>query len=176
MGPILASQILFRFLGVTPSVLVLACGNALLGFLAFWKTRNLAISVLAPLGAVISVFLVLGARPPGSRVPDGMTLIYFEEGRTATVTVFGREWDSHRSLRINGVEEVPVDQASLEAFYLLGHLPWGYNPDAETAMAVAMGGGITSGALLTHPLDTLVCAEICPEVVKAAVHFEAQNH
>ncbi len=174
-GPIIASQLLFRFLGVTPSVLLLACLNASLGFFAFWKSRKPMLSLLAPIGAAVSVFLVLGARAPGSRPPMGMTLAFFKEGRTATVTVFSREWDSHRSLRINGVEEVPVDQASLEAFYLLGHLPWGYNPEAETAMAVAMGGGITSGALLTHPLDTLVCAEICPEVVLAAIHFEKQN-
>ncbi|MCD4707646.1 MAG: hypothetical protein K8S62_07890 [Candidatus Sabulitectum sp.] len=174
-GPILASQVLFRFLGVTPSVLLLACMNASLGFFAFWKSRRLMLSLLAPLGAIVSVILILGARTPGSKPPGGMNLVFFEEGRTATVAVFGREWDNHRSLRINGVEEVPVDQASLEAFYLLGHLPWGYNPEAKTAMAVAMGGGITSGALLTHPIDTLVCAEICPEVVLAAIHFEKQN-
>ncbi|MCK5786352.1 MAG: fused MFS/spermidine synthase [Candidatus Sabulitectum sp.] len=176
LGPILASQILFRFLGVTPSVLLLAVLNASLGFFAFWRSRKLLFSLLAPAGAVVSLLLVLGARAPGSKSPAGMDLTYFQEGRTATVAVFGRDWDHHRSLRINGVEEVPVDQASLEAFYLLGHLPWGYNPDARTAMAVAMGGGITSGALLTHPIDTLVCAEICPEVVLAAVHFERQNN
>ena len=175
VGPILASQVLFRFLGVTPAVLLLSCLNASVGFFAFWKSRKLMMSLLAPVGAVVSVLLVLSARPPGSKTPPGMTLAYFEEGRTATVAVFGREWDNHRSLRINGVEEVPVDQASLEAFYLLGHLPWGYNPEAKTAMAVALGGGITSGALLSHPIDTLVCAEICPEVVMASVQFEQQN-
>ncbi len=176
IGPIFVSQLLFRYVGVTPSVMLLACLNSLLGFIAFWKTRKLLVSIAAPVGATISVLLILSATQPGSRPPEGMGLKYFEEGRTATVTVFGREWDNHRSLRINGVEEVPVDQASLEAFYLLGHLPWGYNPDAKTAMAVAMGGGITSGALLTHPIDTLVCAEICPEVVKAAVYFEQFNN
>jgi spermidine synthase len=174
-GPILASQILFRFLGVTPSVMLLACFNALLGFFSFWRSGKLALSILAPVGAVASVLLVLGARVPGSKPPPGMDLLYFEEGRTATVAVFGREWDNHRSLRINGVEEVPIDQASLEAFYLLGHLPWGYNPEARSVMAVALGGGITSGAVLTHPIDTLVCAEICPEVAGASAQFESQN-
>ncbi len=175
VGPILASQILFRFLGVTPSVLLLACLNSSLGFFAFWRSRKLLLSLLAPAGALVSVLLVIRSQPPGSLPPPGMTVAYFEEGRTATVTVFSREWDNHMSLRLNGAEEVPVDQASLEAFYLLGHLPWGYNPDARTVMAVAMGGGITSGALLTHPIDTLVCAEICPEVVQAAVFFEEQS-
>ncbi len=175
-GPIIASQILFRFLGVTPSVLLLSCLNATLGFSAFIKARDLKTAFLAPAGAAISVFLILSSRVPGSRPPLDMELAYFQEGRTATVSVFRRNWDDHRSLRLNGVEEVPVDQASLEAFYLLGHLPWGYNPEAKTAMAVAMGGGITSGALLTHPVDTLVCVEICPEVVEAAVFFEKENN
>jgi len=174
-GPLLASQILFRFLGVTPSVLVLAVLNASVGLSAFWKSRRPVFSLVASAGAVLSVFLVLKATPPGSRTQAEFSLEYFEEGRTATVTVFGRNWDNHRSLRINGVEEVPIDQASLEAFYLLGHLPWGYNPDAKTVVAVAMGGGITSGALLTHPIDTLVCAEICPEVVLASAEFQEQN-
>jgi spermidine synthase len=174
-GPLLASQILFRYLGVTPSVLVLAVLNASLGLSAFWKSRRLVYSLAAPAGAVLSVFLVLGATPPGSRTSPGFSLEYFREGRTATVAVFGREWDNHRSLRINGVEEVPVDQASLEAFYLLGHLPWGYNPEAKTVLAVAMGGGITSGAILTHPVETLVCAEICPEVVLASAEFREHN-
>jgi len=176
VGPVLAAQILFRFIGVTPAVLFLSSLNALIGFFAFWRSRKLVFSLLAPAGAVVSVLLILSAQPPGSKTPRGMTLVYFKEGRTATVTVLGRDWDNHRSLRINGVEEVPVDQASLEAFYLLGHLPWGYNPQAKTAMAVALGGGITSGALLAHPIDTLVCAEICPEVVFAAVHFQEQNN
>lgn len=174
-GPLIASQLLFRYLGVTPSVLVLACLNAAVGLLAFFRSRDLKAAFIAPVGAALAVILVVSASEPGSTPPAGMETLYFNEGRTATVSVFGREWDSHRSLRINGVEEVPVDQASLEAFYLLGHLPWGYNPDAETAMAVALGGGITSGAILTHPVDTLVCAEICPEVVDAAVYFQEQN-
>jgi spermidine synthase len=146
MGPLLASQVLFRYLAVTPSVLILAVLNAALGLTAFWKSRKLVFS-----------------------------LEFFKEGRTATVAVLGREWDNHRSLRINGVEKVPVDQASLEAFYLLGHLPWGYNPEAKTALAVAMGGGITSGAILAHPIDTLVCVEICPEVVLASEKFQEHN-
>lgn len=175
-GPIIASQILFRFLGVTPSVLLLSCLNAALGLSAFLRSKSLRTAFLAPVGAAVSVALILSARIPGSRPPADMEVAYFQEGRTATVSVFRRNWDDHRSLRLNGVEEVPVDQASLEAFYLLGHLPWGYNPEARTAIAVAMGGGITSGALLTHPLDTLICVEICPEVIEAAVFFEKENN
>ena len=60
---------------------------------------------------------------------------------------FGREWDNHRSLRVNGVEEVQIDQASPEAFYFLGH----YNSDAETAMGRRwLSAALSTGAELLY--------------------------
>lgn len=176
VGPILASQLFFRYLGVSSTVLVLACLNATVGFLAFWKSGKLKMGIISACSVAVSAILVLSATAPGSKPPEGMELVYFSEGRTATVAVFRRAWDDHRSMKVNGIEEVPVDQASLEAFYLLGHLPWGYNPSAGNVMAVAMGGGITSGAILTHPVDTLICVEICPEVIEAAEYFQKENN
>ena len=73
------------------------------------------------------------------------------------------------------MEEVPIDQASLEAFHLLGHLPFAYNPDAGSSMVIALGGGITAGSVLTHDVDTLVCVELCPALLEASVHFEEEN-
>ena len=161
LGPVLVSMVLFRYLGVTASTAVLASGSVLLGAALFASAKAWKPAISVPPALAVVVAVVSLATPPGSRPPQGMDLAFFEEGRTATISVFARSWDNHRSLRINGVEEVPVDQPSLEAFYLLGHLPWGYNPQAESAMIVALGGGITSGALLTHPLDQAVCADLC---------------
>jgi spermidine synthase len=177
IGPLLASQLLFRLFGVTPSVALLAGGSILLGMVVLLRCRSFVASPLvaaASLGVVI--LTVGGSARPGSAVPfeDG-ELLFFREGRAATVAVFGREWDGHRSLRINGVEEVPIDQASLEAFHLLGHLPFAYNPDASSSMVIALGGGITAGSILSHPVDTLVCVELCPALVDASVHFEEEN-
>ncbi len=176
LGAVMTSQILFRLTGPTISGTVLALLSVLIGALVLAISGKKRVALIAgPVSAALILLLAIDSRPPGSTPPEGMDLLFFREDRTATVSVFGREWDDYRSLRINGVEEVPVDQASLEAFYLLGHLPWGYNPGASTAMVVAMGGGITSGALLTHPLDTLVCVELCPAVREAAWIFEKEN-
>lgn len=175
-GPILTGGILFHYFGVTKSAFILAIGSVLIGFLIFIREKKFIRATGVLVCIPLIVFLTEFSNPPGSIPPEGMELLFFEEDRMATVSVFGREWDNYRSLRINGVEEVPIDQASLEAFYLLGHLPWGYNPAAEKVMVVAMGGGITSGALLSHPIDTLVCVELCPAVLNAAEIFSAENN
>lgn len=175
LGPIVTTRFLFLHLGVTGTGMALALGSISVGLASFAKARRPAGFLLGGAGSLLVVYLVTTANPPGSIPPPGMELLHFSEDRTATITVFGRDWDGHRSLRINGVEEVPIDQASLEAFYLLGHLPWGYNPGARTALAVALGGGITSGAVLTRPVQSLICVEICPGVVDALPFFEEEN-
>lgn len=175
VGPLLATRFLFLHFGVTNTAMLLAFGSVLTGMACFVRARRFSGLPAGFVAAAAVYFLVLTSRPPGSEPPRGMDLLYFSEDRTATVAVFGREWDGYRSLRINGVEEVPIDQSSLEAFYMLGHLPWGYNPGARTALAVALGGGITSGALLTHPIQSLTCVEICPGVAEALPFFALEN-
>ncbi|MBD3369147.1 hypothetical protein GF402_02140 [Candidatus Fermentibacteria bacterium] len=175
LGPVLATMVLFRFLGVTVSTAVLACGSIALGTLLFLKASRKLFLPISLVAAAVVIALVAESPPPGSQPPPDMELLFFREDRTATLSVFGREWDSHRSLRINGVEEVPIDQPSLEAFYSLGHLPWGYNPGADRAMVVALGGGVTAGALLTHPLQRVVCVELCPGLLEALPLFEREN-
>jgi len=175
IGPILATRVLFLHFGVTNTAMLLAFGSILTGLACFIRARRFSGLPGGLAAAAMVYFLVVTSRPPGSEPPGGMELLYFNEDRTATVAVFGREWDGYRSLRINGVEEVPIDQPSLEAFYMLGHLPWGYNPGARTALAVALGGGITSGAMLTHPIQSLTCVEICPGVSEALQFFALEN-
>ena len=177
IGPVLASQLLFRLTGVTASAGILAAGSVLLGVLILGRVgrRSIALASGVP-GLAAVLLLAVSSSPPGSKAPfsEGR-LLFFDEGRTATVAVFGREWDDYRSLRINGVEEVPVDQASLEAFYMLGQLPLAYNPEARTCLVVALGGGITAGSILSQPVDTLLCVELCPALVEVCSLFEAEN-
>ncbi|MBN1435028.1 hypothetical protein JW921_09730 [Candidatus Fermentibacterales bacterium] len=177
VGPVLASMVLFRVFGVTSTTGVLASGSLLIGGALLLRDGRKLAAALAVAPGIPVVWLLVGAgTPPGtiSPFPDG-ELLFFEEDRTATISVFGREWDGYRSLRINGVEEVPIDQASLEAFYLLGNLPFSYAPGADRVLVVALGGGITAGAVLDHPVDTLVCVELCPALVEASALFEREN-
>jgi len=175
-GPFLASRLLFPLSGVTASASVLAVGGAGLAAAAGLASGRRRTALAGALPLLLAASAPILFRAPGSRPPSGdLELRMFDEDRTATVAVFGREWDGYLSLRINGVEEVPIDQASLEAFYLLGNLPWGYDPGARSALVIAYGAGMTAGALLSHPLDTLVCVELCPAVVRASQLFSAYN-
>lgn len=176
LGPFLATRLVFPLAGVTGGAALLAALGGAVALTAAAASRRRSAAPPAILLPASAVLIALSADPPGSAPPSGdLDLLFFEEDRTATVAVFGREWDGYRSLRINGVEEVPLDQPSLEAFNLLGHLPWAYNRNARDVLVVALGGGITAGAVLTHPIDTLVCAEICPAVVLASPIFEEEN-
>jgi spermidine synthase len=176
IGPFLATRALFPLAGVTSSSALLAAGGAGISLAAALSSPGRRTAFLALVPAAIAASSLLSSIQPGSRAAGGdLRLLFFDEDRTATVAVFGRDWDGYLSLRINGVEEVPIDQASLEAFYLLGHLPWGYNPSARSALVIAYGGGTTAGALLSHPLDTLVCVELCPAVAGASQLFSEYN-
>lgn len=176
-GPLFASLLLLEAAGPTLGTGILALMAAIIGASAMPRGRGrtaqaLAASALVLPAAASALFLP----PPGSRAPgEDLSLAFFDEDRAATVSVFSRSWDGYRSLRINGVEEVPIDQASLEAFLLLGNLPWGYDPEASDVLVIALGGGITSGSLLGHPVESLTCVEICPSVVEASPLFASEN-
>lgn len=174
-GPLFASLLLLEAAGPTLGTGILALLAAVIGASAMPRGR--AVQALAALVLVLpAAASALLLPPPGSRAPGGdLSLAFFDEDRAATVSVFSRSWDGYRSLRINGVEEVPIDQASLEAFLLLGNLPWGYDPEARDVLVIALGGGITSGSLLCHPVESLTCVEICPSVVEASPLFASEN-
>ena len=174
-GPLFASLVLLEAAGPTLGTGILAVFAALIGASAMPRGR-IAQALAASTPALPAAAAALLLPAPGSRAPgDDLRLAFFDEDRAATVSVFSRSWDGYRSLRINGVEEVPIDQASLEAFLLLGNLPWGYDPGARDVLVIALGGGITSGALLSHPVESLTCVEICPSVVEASPLFASEN-
>lgn len=175
-GPFFGSWLVLGWFGPTAGSGFLAVAASLTGTVAAAVDRRRMSTALVPVLAVPALAAAVLLAPPGSRSPSpDLRLLFFDEARTATVAVFGRDWDGHRSLRINGVEEVPVDQASMEAFHLLGHLPWGYRPGADSVLVIALGGGITAGSLLSHDIGTLTCVEICPSVAEALPLFAPEN-
>jgi spermidine synthase len=173
-GPFVATWALMETAGPTHGTAILAVASACVAAAAIVQTGRVAARAAIPAAALPAAVLALVVAAPGSIAPRGLVTLFFDEDRVATVAVFGRA-DGYRSLRINGVEEVPVDQASLEAFHLLGHLPWGYRPGASSAAVVAFGGGITLGGVLSHGVEEVVCIELCPSVTEASPIFAAEN-
>ena len=79
-------------------------------------------------------------------------------------------------LSVNGLDEVPVDPASLLTFRFLGHMPLLIHPNPQDVMVLALGGGITTGSVATHPVRKIDVVELCPAVVRAARNFKQWNH
>jgi spermidine synthase len=100
-------------------------------------------------------------------------LLMYKEGPTATVSV--REDWGVRSMAINGRTNAS-DKDDMPTQVMLGQLPLLLAPHTERALIVGYGSGVSVGALLESPLQSLECLELEPEVVSAASYFNHVNH
>ncbi len=102
-------------------------------------------------------------------------LIYYGEGLTATVAVVEQQ-KNIRSLLINGKPDASnVPTGDMRTQLLLGHLPVLLKGDADEALVIGLGSGVTSGALVTHGLRRIDCVEIEKKVAEAARFFDKEN-
>jgi spermidine synthase len=102
-------------------------------------------------------------------------LIFYEESSAATVAVRENS-EGARMLSINGLDEVPVDSASLLTFRVLAHLPLLMHHGPRNIMVLSLGGAITTGSVACHPVEEIDAVELCSAVVQAATLFTAWNH
>ena len=131
-----------------------------------------ALILIVLFGAIVS-YSPLGYRLQYLRM--GERLIFYDESSSATVSVREDE-EGGRMLSVNGLDEVPVDPASLLTFRVLAHLPMLLHPNPLNVMVLSLGGAITTGSVARHPLVQIDAIELCPPVVKAAALFESWNH
>ena len=84
-----------------------------------------------------------------------------------------------------GFGEVPIEQmvrkptggnhADITTQLLLGHLPFMVS-DASRIAVIAWGSGMTAGAILTHPVESVDAFEIEPAVIEASRYFEPSKY
>lgn len=109
---------------------------------------------------------------------QGIKLLFYEDAADATVSVERIETGASKGvigLRINGKADAS-SEGDLATQYLLAHLPMAARPEAKNAFVLGVGSGITAGALLGHPLESITVAENTEPVVRAAKFFEPWNH
>jgi predicted membrane-bound spermidine synthase len=80
-----------------------------------------------------------------------------------------------KSLIINGKADAS-SHADLNTQILLGQVPLMVSHDTGRALVIGLGSGVTSGTMLKHPIKSLDCVEISPEVVDATVYFTDVNN
>ncbi|MBI3785189.1 MAG: fused MFS/spermidine synthase [Deltaproteobacteria bacterium] len=95
-------------------------------------------------------------------------VVYYRDGASATVSVERRRDDL--VLRINGKADASA-QGDRDTQLVFGHLPAVLHPAARRALVIGYGSGMTTGALLRHPLESVDVVEISPEVMAADTLF-----
>jgi spermidine synthase len=100
-------------------------------------------------------------------------LLMFAEGRTATISV-RRDWGI-TSVAINGRTNAS-DGDDMPTQILLGQLGILAAPHLEHALVVGFATGVTPGAVLQSPIQSVDCVEIEPAAVASSGFFNHVNN
>ncbi|MDQ0144018.1 fused MFS/spermidine synthase [Cupriavidus necator] len=180
-GTALAGFVLVPYLGLVRTLSVLAIAAAVVGVVAVALgsgVRPLA-RWAVPMTAVLAV--IAAALAPPDRFATllararGGELVFYEEGRGATVAVLeqGSATNRFRRLYIQGVSNSGDAMTSQRYMRLQALLPLiVHNGAPKSALVIGLGTGITAGATLAWPgLERRVVAELLPPVARAVPRF-----
>jgi spermidine synthase len=107
------------------------------------------------------------------RGPEIHQLLMYEEGPTSTVSV-RKDWDI-TSMAINGRTNAS-DREDMPTQVMLGQLPLLLAPNLRNALIVGYATGVTAGALLQSPIESVECVELEPATVNGSRFFEHVNN
>ncbi len=118
-------------------------------------------------------------RPPGQAIiPTSLRVLEQRDGPSATVTVVEPAGqppgEPVRRIYVDGQLVASTDAGSKVDSKMLAHLPLLLHPRPQRALTVGFGSGGTTWSMARHDI-AVDCAEIEPEVVRAAGWFESQN-
>ncbi|WP_130391775.1 fused MFS/spermidine synthase [Cupriavidus agavae] len=181
-GSVLAGFVLVPQLGLVRTLSLLAVSAAVVGLAAVALGRDVrpALRWTVPMIGVLAV--VAAALAPVDRLASllararGGELVFYEEGRGATVAVVEQASSSNRFRRlyIQGVSNSGDAMTSLRYMRLQALLPLIlHNGTPRSTLVIGLGTGITAGATLAWPgLEQRVVAELLPPVARAAAGFQ----
>ncbi|MBF6991134.1 fused MFS/spermidine synthase [Cupriavidus sp. IK-TO18] len=182
VGTAVAGFVLVPRIGLVHTLSLLAVGAGMVGIVAVALgsgVRKLA-RWSVPMVAVLAV--IAAALAPADRLATllararGGEIVFYEEGRGATVAVVKQSSPSHtfNRLYIQGVSNSGDTMTSLRYMRLQALLPLivhGGTP--RSALVIGLGTGITAGATLPYPgLEQRVVAELLPPVLRAVPQFQ----
>jgi spermidine synthase len=105
--------------------------------------------------------------------PEIHQLLMYEEGPTSTVSV-RKDWDI-TSMAINGRTNAS-DRDDMATQVMLGQLPLLLAPRLKNALVVGYATGVTAGAILQSPVESVECVELEPATVNGSRFFEHVNN
>jgi spermidine synthase len=185
-GAVAVTAIAIPALGIQPTLFAVAAGCALASIfvaaLSVPRSRRrplLAVALIAcaALAAVAALPRDLPRRMLSASIGARQwELVHYEEGRTGTVAVARNRLNGERQLFMNAVNEVTTRLVHDQSFKLLGHLAPLLHPDPKRGLMICFGAGISAGAALSHPFETLDIVELSSAIPRAADHFRDLNH
>lgn len=174
---------LFGIQGTLVGAALVAAAAALVGagVLAFSGKKKRAVWVSIPSIVALCTALLLPSalsramleEAVGERYQD---ILFYEEGRTGTVSVTRNTINSEKQLFMNAVNEVTTRLVHDQSFKLLGHLGPLLHPNPKKGAMVCLGAGLSAGAALVHPLASLDVVELSSTIPKAAALWAEENN
>jgi spermidine synthase len=180
IGPLLACFLIIPRAGLTAGLLALAAVETGLGLLIFWRASDSRASAVG-FGFVCvlafgAILLTIPRERGMQQVNPGERVVYYDEGPMATVSVVKNNF-GYDTICIDGIGVAGTDPLLQTDQKSLAHLPMLLVENPKSVLTVGFGSGGASYSYLLHDrLEKVDCAEICPEVLKAAPHLTAANH
>jgi len=134
---------------------------------------DLSIGAYESLVRVLAKTSRAGESASQQNVPETHILLMYEEGPTSTVSV-RKDWGI-TSMAINGRTNAS-DREDMPTQVMLGQMPLLLAPSTKSGLVVGYATGVTAGAMLQSPIETLECVELEPATVSGSRFFEHVNH
>ncbi len=163
-------------LAVVRSLSIGGAFAAIILMFIFWPALNLNALSAGAYDSFVRVLAKSRGDVPEDDRSDGAgnhQLLMFAEGRTATVSV-RRDWGI-TSVAINGRTNAS-DGDDMPTQILLGQLGILAAPRLEHALVVGFATGVTPGAVLQSPVQSVDCIEIEPAAVASSSFFNHVNN
>lgn len=201
LGIIFALNILLPAAGIKNGILFGAIIDISLGLILLLfiktkiKTKKELILITSPLLLLASTFTLssYGYKVHSSVFrkfsllnPNNVEVLYYKDGKTASVSVLKYKSSDIISLATNGKVDAsaPKDQSDLTSDsgdmptqIFLGALPLAYHSNPERVAIIGFGSGITTHTILSSELPKQVFTiEIEPAVIEGAKEFNTWNH
>ena len=181
-GTLVTGFVLVPQIGLVRTLSLLAIAAVAVGVIATLSGAGVGGSMKWAVGLVGVAAAVVVYITPADRLANlllatrgGGVLVFYEEGRGATVAVAQQRSKDNvfRRLFIQGVSNSGDAMPSMRYMRLQAMVPLLiHEGEPRSALVVGFGTGITAGETLRYPgLETRVCAELLPAVVRSGEMF-----
>jgi len=169
IGALMAGFVFIDGLGLWLSIRVCGFMYFVLALLVFMRLRPAGYVLLpAVVGIVLSLTVFNTVLPVVSIDPARESLLAVWQGSAANVAVVNKSGslrikvDNYYTLGSSAARQFEMDQT---------HIPLLAHHQPERILYIGLGTGITAGAALSHPVKSVVVAELVSEAVNASKLF-----